>query len=231
MLLSIFFSFSISAYYRPLTYYSMIKLEHNMTKRYLSASQLSYEGGSHQMLTRASTKDYLAESIWTILPQNFSLPDSNLNKIGPEYLQNNHIHQGDRIKCNDIVQLYHTTSRGFLHTHDFWSLLGKGFEVTSFPEVDKGNWWSVRCLEDSDWPVFGHSIKLQHVIKRCSIATDQRSSLPPQNGGQFELYCSFNTHGPELSWKLVEGIFIDEQDTEEDEENEEDDKDVINKEL
>lgn len=211
MFLPIFFCLSNSAYYRPLTYYSMIKFEHNMTKRYLSASQLSYEGGSHQMLTRASTKDYLAESIWTILPQNFSLPDPNLNKIEPLFLENNNVHQGDRVKCNDIVQLYHTTSRGFLHTHDFWSVLGKGYEVTSFTEVDKGNWWHVRCVEDSEWPTFGHSIRLNHVIKRCTVATDKGCALPPQNGGQYEIYCSFNTHGAELSWKIVEGIFVDEQ--------------------
>lgn len=211
MILSLLFCFSRSAYYRPLTYYSMIKLEHNMTKRYLSGSQLSYEGGSRQMSTRASTKDYLAESIWTLLPQNFSLPDPNLNKIEPEFLNNNNIHQGDRVKCNDIVQLYHTTSRGFLHSHDFWSFLGRGYEVTSFTEVDKGNWWHIKCIEDTDWPTFGHMIQLSHAIKRCSVATDKTSVLPAQSGGQNEVYCSFNTRGAELPWKLVEGIFIDEQ--------------------
>lgn len=208
----------------------MIKLEHNQTKRYLSASQLSFEGGSRQMLTRASSKDYLAESIWTILPQNFSLPNPELNKLEEEFIKNNHVNQGDLVQCNDIVQLYHTTSRGFLHTHNFFSFLGRGYEMTSFIEVDKGNWWHVKCDEDDEIPIFGHYIRLQHVSQKCSAATDSKCQLPPQNGGQFELYCSLNSRGGELYWKLTEGIFVDQQ-FNEDEDDDDDEDDSRNEEL
>ncbi|OHT03222.1 MIR domain containing protein [Tritrichomonas foetus] len=205
---SLFLPFSLAVGYNSaLSYYSMVKFEHKLTKRYLSASILSFESGSRQMLTRASVKSHLAESLWTILPGNESSSEV--------------VHQGDVVRCGDVIQLYHVTSKGYLHSHNFFSFLGRGYEITSFNDKDSGNLWTVKC--EGEFPGYGHPLQLQHVNNRCHAATENSCQLPPQAGGEFELYCSLNTRGKEFDWIPTAGIFVDEdeQDDREDDEDEE----------
>ena len=119
----------------PVTYYSMVKPQHVDTKMCLSSLEIAYQGGSKQQMTRAIRAIMLAETLWTIYPGR------NIT----------HVHQGDQLKCGDVVRLRHATTATWLHSHDFDSQLGNGLEVSATSEgEDDGNDWMVECVGEDE---------------------------------------------------------------------------------
>ena len=176
----------------PVTYYSMVKPQHVDTKMCLSSLEIAYQGGSKQQMTRAVRAIMLAETLWTVYPGR------NIT----------HVHQGDQLKCGDVVRLRHATTATWLHSHDFDSQLGNGLEVSAATEgEDDGNDWMVECVgEDEEVVTMDTHVSLRHVLRGCYLAANSTAEYPPEVAGNWEVFCDDSTE--DNSWVFDRGIVV-----------------------
>ncbi|KAI8377607.1 MIR motif-containing protein [Radiomyces spectabilis] len=133
-----------------------ISLKHNMTGRYLTSGENTYESGSGQQVVFAGGWNPILEATWIVIPPLESSKDS-----------------GENIYFGDVIRLKHVPSRCNLHSHEgFESPVTGQQEVTCFGndyESDPNDHWRVEKWEyeeddegDDVWRV-GNSFILRHV--------------------------------------------------------------------
>lgn len=184
----------------PITYYSMVKPQHVETKMCLSSIEFSYHGGSRQQMTRAVKAVMLSETLWTIYPGR------NITNV----------HQGEPVKCGDVVRFQHATTRTWLHSHNFESQLGGGLEVSAFPEgEDDGNDWVIECsTEDEEAVTMDSHVTIKHALVGCYLATNEAGEYPAEIAGNWEVFCDDSTE--DNDWVFDRGIVVAEEADEED---------------
>ena len=169
----------------PVTYYSMVKLEHAKSKLHMASIELAYQSGSCQQITRAIPKAERAEAYWGVYP----LPGENRE-------------QGEKIKCNSELRFKHAGTGGFLHSHDIKGQFGSGHEVSCFDGGDSGDNWRVLC-SDEYW-THGSTVKIQHVDTGYYLSVNTTNQYPKELGMEYELFAEANDDN---EWSVAGGVF------------------------
>jgi dolichyl-phosphate-mannose--protein O-mannosyl transferase len=71
------------------------------------------------------------------------------------------------IKCDNVIRLFHVTTRRNLHSHTYPSPLSNNQEVSAYGEDgvgDEGDRWKVICTTKNDYWLRKDPIRFQHVV-------------------------------------------------------------------
>lgn len=167
-------------------YYTMIKLQHDNTKFYLSTTPLRYINGSHQNIVFGTKKGILAETFWTVYP-----------------LENQtDIQQGEPIQCGTTLRLKNSAYQMFLHSHAIEGPFNKGQEVSAFAQGDNGDLWTVEC--DDMWTA-ATPVYLKHFETEKYLSATN-NIYPPDMLEGYEVYAEDTTTNN--GWYIQGGIFI-----------------------
>lgn len=170
-------------------YYTMVKLQHDATKLFLSSDgNVNYINGSHQQITYGTKKGVLAETYWTIYP----IPNETST-----------VNQGDFIQCGSKIRLNHAASGSWLHSHQIEGPFGNGYEVSAFNEEDSGNFWEVEC---NDLWTAATQVHLKHVDTKMYLAGSVKNSYPEEMGFGYEVYLDDVPENNE--WHVEGGILV-----------------------
>ena len=181
----------------PLSYYSLVKLEHASSKLFLSSIELNYMTGSTQQIVRGvnATKIALAETLWALLP------------VDEETGQNsNEKHQGEPVRCGDYIKLRHSVTSKNLHSHAIEAQLGKGYEVSCFDGTDTGDVWLVECKENTEVLNVRDHFTLKHKDTGYYLNANATGTYIKELMGEHEIYCSETNENADFF--VRHGIFV-----------------------
>lgn len=115
--------------------------------------------------------------------------------------------RGEKIKCGDVIRLFHLATKRNLHSHSFLSPLSNNQEVSAFGDNgdgDEGDNWIVEC--DEPYWRRDESIRLKHeATKKYLHVSGDTYGRPIQ--GQLEVSCYHYPNQLNL-WRVQEGIYI-----------------------
>ena len=177
-------------------YYTMIKLQEDQTKIFLSsANNIHYLNGSHQQIIYGTKRGILAETFWTVYP----LPNETET-----------INQGDAIQCGAKIRLNHAASGLWLHSHAIEGPFANGYEVSAFNEDDSGNFWEIEC---SDMWTAATPVHIKHCDTQMYLASNLKNSYPAEFGYGYEIYD--DDVALNHDWYVQGGIFVSNDDDDE----------------
>ena len=169
-----------------ISYYSVIKLQHESSKLYLSSLGVLYVNGSNQQMTRGINKGILSETFWSVYP----LPNESF------------INQGEPVQCGSQVRFKHSVTGKFLHSHQIEGPFGHGYEVSVFNGNDSGDYWTIECGDI--WSV-SSSIHIQHSDTKMYLSANLNNEYKEEQGGGFEIFSDDN------EWSVQGGLFVGEE--------------------
>jgi dolichyl-phosphate-mannose--protein O-mannosyl transferase len=173
---------------------STIKLLNMFSNTRLHSHDVKYGTGSGQQSVTAVKNADDHNSYWQIKQKpNESKPAE----------------RGDRIKCGDVIRLFHLSTKRYLHSHLFVSPLSNNQEVSAFGENgdltnDENDNWIVDC-DETYWRR-DESVRFKHELtKKYLHISGDTYGRPIQ--GQYEVSC-YNYPNQQNLWKVLEGIYI-----------------------
>ena len=118
--------------------------------------------------------------------------------------------RGLPIKCNDVVRLFHLTTKKNLHSHLFAApLSGNSQEVSCFGEDglgDEGDHWMVVCQGSSEYWRRSSGVKFRHLATSSYLQISGERYQRPI-AGQYEVVATPAATDKAL-WTANEGIYI-----------------------
>eukprot|EP01053_Blabericola_migrator_P009735 Blabericola_migrator_1__9734@NODE_532_length_7786_cov_102_495531_g405_i0_p3_GENE_NODE_532_length_7786_cov_102_495531_g405_i0NODE_532_length_7786_cov_102_495531_g405_i0_p3_ORF_typecomplete_len284_score26_40MIR/PF02815_19/0_11MIR/PF02815_19/1_9e14Ins145_P3_rec/PF08709_11/0_081Ins145_P3_rec/PF08709_11/0_00014_NODE_532_length_7786_cov_102_495531_g405_i029893840 len=183
---------------RPITYGSVIQLEHVATSnRLYSLAKVTWSNGGQIVSstpTFSQSPDFEATG-WIVrnaghysaILSEEKLPyfstHSNVNKSGQSAFQNRKT--GSEVFCGAIIRLEHEQSGKFLHSHTDPSSLTNNYEVVGFGqrgEGDSNDHWRVKCenADDKVW-LTQTEISLVHVLLENPLISTRRAEFNERN--------------------------------------------------
>ncbi|CAF0837242.1 unnamed protein product [Adineta steineri] len=121
----------------------------------------------------------------------------------------NDCERGTPIKCENIIRLFHVTTRRNLHSHKYTSPLSNNQEVSAYGEDgvgDEGDRWKVVCTTKNDFWLRKDAIRLQHVSTGQYLHLSGDTFGRPIHG-QKEISCYSYANSQNL-WKVDAGVYI-----------------------
>ncbi|MES1918529.1 hypothetical protein MHBO_000489 [Bonamia ostreae] len=182
----------------PVTYGSVIKLQHQKSNYLLSANEAHWGSGSNQQIVTAMAGD--ERTTWQVFS---SRKDSKK--------------QGEPIRCNSNINFVHTKFKCYLHSHPIESLLSNGLQVSCHKPHDYNDDFFVFC-KGKYWTT-ETPVKIKHEKTGRYLSTDQKYVFGSNNCGQNcpilrELEVFGKTKG-DYEWIANQGLFFNEQKSEE----------------
>ena len=116
------------------TYGSAVKLQHMATGQFLNSQGVNWGSGSGQQVITTIAASNEASSLWKIIEAHGGVGYKG----------------GTPIKCGAVVRLVHSSTKKFLHSHNFPSPLSRQQEVSGYQGHDSGDNWRVDC-EGRHW--------------------------------------------------------------------------------
>eukprot|EP01055_Gregarina_sp_Pseudo9_P001798 Gregarina_sp_Pseudo_9__1797@NODE_221_length_3552_cov_20_581554_g206_i0_p2_GENE_NODE_221_length_3552_cov_20_581554_g206_i0NODE_221_length_3552_cov_20_581554_g206_i0_p2_ORF_typecomplete_len257_score25_58MIR/PF02815_19/0_04MIR/PF02815_19/9_1e15Ins145_P3_rec/PF08709_11/0_041Ins145_P3_rec/PF08709_11/0_0041Ins145_P3_rec/PF08709_11/1_2e03_NODE_221_length_3552_cov_20_581554_g206_i011331903 len=182
---------------RPVTYGSVIQLEHVATgNRLYSLAKVTWGNGG-QIVSSTPTFSQSPEfeaTGWIVrnaghysaVLSEAKLPyfstQSAVNKTGQEALEN--LKTGAEVACGATIRLEHEQSGKFLHSHTDPSPLTNNYEVVGFGqrgEGDMNDHWIVKCdNKDTVWQT-QTEISLMHVLLDSPLISTRRAEFNEKN--------------------------------------------------
>mmetsp|Transcript_30560 Transcript_30560/g.51172 ORF Transcript_30560/g.51172 Transcript_30560/m.51172 type:complete len:233 (+) Transcript_30560:38-736(+) len=218
LVVSLLFVSSLKDNSEPVTYGSVIKLQHKDTGNNLHSHGIAWGSGSGQQSITTNSAKSDKGSLWIVKESSKDL----VSEIGTP------------IKCGAIVRFEHADSHKNLHSHLFQSPLSGNQEVSGFGDNgngDTGDNWQVQCDIKSDELWFRYKgIYLRHMDTSKFLSTSAQAVFNQQNCGgncpimgQTEVHASSkkSTNG---RWATDQGVYFPSKEAGNKEAEEEDDE-------
>jgi dolichyl-phosphate-mannose--protein O-mannosyl transferase len=184
----------LSPEFRNVTYYSTVRLCHAATGFYLHSHPVMYGGGSGQQSITGFKDADDPNDDFSVLAGFGKSP----------------VFRGGVIPCGSVIQLFHTSSRKYLHSHlQFESPLSKRQEVSCFDGENEENNWIVDCAAGGFW-TRDQPIKLKHSITSKYLTMVKSNVYNNLIQGQLEVYCdklATSSAQSSQNWVSSEGIY------------------------
>jgi len=192
----------------PVTIGSSVKLQHSTTDYLLHSHDINWGSGSGQQSITAYHSFGDANSLWQIYTSS-----ENHTKT---------YQHAAPIKCNDIIRLFHVTTRKWLHSHNgHRSPISQKQEVTGYgrdiSHSDSGDNWKVICTHKNkllnDYWRRGENILLQHVNTQYYLFSSKKYAFTDENCrncpiiGQYEVSCNEKKVKGSM-WKSSHGFYF-----------------------
>ena len=116
---------------------------------------------------------------------------------------------GTPIACNQVIRLYHSNTKMYLHSHSgFASPLSGSQEVSGYDKIDRGDDWKVIC-HDSQHVNWRREavVSLYHVETGKYLSSSKTFMYQSVIPGQLEVACR-NSLGETEKWMAQEGIYF-----------------------
>ncbi|KXN67736.1 hypothetical protein CONCODRAFT_86801 [Conidiobolus coronatus NRRL 28638] len=184
--------------FERVTYNSMIKLTNLENYFKLNSQSANYGSGSGQQVVTAQPSQSSGEGFW-IVEVGHNQSDKEL---------------GEAVKCGDYIQLRHSKTGNYLHSHQHSSPISDQQEVSAFDGVDSGNNWKVHCHPAGEkketvkeW-LREEPIGLVHVDTNKHLTCNEKYKYNHPISGHIEVSAASKSSSDELKWLAQEGIYF-----------------------
>lgn len=183
----------------PVTFYSIIKLRHAVTKYYLHSHEIQYGSGSGQQSVTAVPSQSDPNSYWIVLPPFKSKSESVNNE---EYTP------GTIVKSGTTIRLKHVNTGLFLHSHKHRSPITGQQEVSCLDPQNTGDNWILHLESDKNgnWNK-GDKVRLLHADTNMYLHSHKHYFQNPIPGQQEVTGFQTKTDS-QNTWIVEEGVLI-----------------------
>jgi len=194
----------------PVTYGSIIKLEHQSSGYILHSHEVTYGSGSGQQSVTVYPEYGDTNSLWQIL--NGIENKEKKKKIGSTF------ETSSPVECNDIIRLKHLNTNRWLHSHrDHRAPISHKQEVTGYgqglQQSDRGDDWRVICGSKSKHWIRKDAVAFQHLETGFHLFASKKYNFNDNNCrncpilGQLEV-SAVSSVKKGCKWKASHGVYF-----------------------
>lgn len=177
----------------PVTCGSTLKLVHVPTKFRLHSHQVGYSRGSQQQSVTGFPTGDDAQSYWVV--------------HGP---QEEPCTPGSTFKKGSSIRLQHSSTRKWLHSHEYQSPLTNNQEVSAFGDDNQSDDGDVWILEwDTKAKLWKQEtkVRLKHKVTGHFLTSYDHAKFGHPIGGQQEV-CGHRQKNKNTEWQCGEGVYL-----------------------